>query len=83
MPIAKAKGTLRIAAPTEMPTASTNATIIVARTNADSWCQAMTPEESTRGRVRAREEPHDPAPDARALVEEEEEGEERDEQARR
>ncbi|GAA1973800.1 hypothetical protein GCM10009817_12450 [Terrabacter lapilli] len=35
MPMAKAKDILRMAAPTEMPMASTRATIIVARTNAD------------------------------------------------
>ena len=51
MPMAKAKGTPRIAAPTPMPTASTKATIIVARTKAESWSQAMTAEESTRSRA--------------------------------
>ena len=34
--MAEAKDTLRMAAPTEMPMESTRATIIVARTSADS-----------------------------------------------
>jgi hypothetical protein len=50
-PMAKAKGTLRMAAPTAIPMASTRATMIVARTNADSWSHAISPEVVTRWRA--------------------------------
>ena len=77
-----ANGTPRMAAPMPMPAASTAATTSVARVNADSWVQAIRPGGVHLLARRPREQPHHPAPDERAVVEEEVEGEHRDEEAR-
>ena len=81
-PIANTKGTSRIAAPIMMPTASTAATITVARTNWVSEIQATRPELSTRSRAARGDEPHDPGPDPVPVGEEEEHREQHDEEAR-
>ena len=78
----EANGTPRMAAPMPMPAASTAATTSVARVNADSWAQAIRPGGVHLLACAAREEPHRPAPDDLAVVEEEVEREHRDEEAR-
>ena len=47
----EAKGTPRMAAPRPMPVASTAATMRVARAKAETWPQAMRPEECTFSRA--------------------------------
>ena len=80
MPIALTSGRPRIAAPREMPIASTAATMIVARTKAVSETQALRPDESALSRACSGNNRTTQAQICWSLVEEEEQAEQRNEQ---